>query len=131
VEQPAVSDEDVRRLDRTLRELHFNPERFIDVERAPIEDQPALRKVLAAKQGWVAQEPRSPTARERFLELRRLSETLRPMVADQVQRVTTRRAAAVHELRAARILASREYAFCFFPWEKMRILLLEFPPVTS
>ncbi len=158
VDQPAVTEEDLRRLDRRLRALKFGPERFIEVDRAPHGEREALRQTIAAKQAWIASDvarasspwrmghastvsqgleapatgrlEACPAPRERFLEIRRLSEALRFRVADEVGRTLERRQALERELRAARVLGSREYPFCFYSWEKMRILLLEFPPAT-
>jgi hypothetical protein len=144
VERPAATEEDLRLLDRKLRALRFGPERFIDVEQAPPGDRETLRELIAAKQTWIARQPAVgqtttvpdgleayPTPRQRFVELRRLSEALRPWIEGERQRVIAQRQTLEHQLRAARVLGSREYPFCFYPWEKMRILLLEFPPLTS
>jgi hypothetical protein len=139
VPRPTVGEQDLRRLDRQLRDLHFGPERFLDASQAPPADRQALGELIAAKHDWIGRGPAAepgqpdayPTPRDRFLELRRLSEALRPWVQEQRQRVLAQRQTIEHQLRADRVLGSREYAFCFYPWEKMRILLLEFPPGSS
>jgi hypothetical protein len=128
VKRPAVSEEDLRRIDRELRALHFNPERFIGSHQVPGRERSTVSDLLVAKQDWIERDPSGPNARERYLALRRLSEALRPWVANGVQRAVERRQEVEHQLRAARLLGSREYPFCFYPWDKMQTLLLEFPP---
>jgi hypothetical protein len=69
--------------------------------------------------------------RRRHAELRRLTDALRPYVAAEADRTAARRQELEQQLRAARILGSRDYAWCLYPFEKMRILPLEIPPRRS
>jgi hypothetical protein len=131
VERPAVSEDERRQLEQRLRALWFGPERFIEIDQVPAADRPRVLELLASKQESIARPAEGPIARQRFLEIRRSSEALRPWVADEVLRVTRQRQEVQQRQQAARILGSREYLFCFYSWKKMETLLLEFPPAPA
>ncbi len=117
-----VGEQDLRQVDRQLREWQFHPETFIDGRLAP--DSPAA-KLTEEKRRWVAQEPPRGERRERHLQIARLNQSLQQLVEPARQRLFGQRARLVEELRRQRLLGAREFSFCLFPQETLCSLLLE------
>lgn len=126
--RPAERESELREIDRTLRDLRFNPDRHLDG--AAAEDDTVLR--------WVDQKRRSiaedPPAGRRLKRHRRIVESnehLAPYVENVHRELLQRRPRVREALRAARVLGSREFAFCLFPEERLRNWLLELSAATS
>lgn len=134
IDRPLVKADDLRRTDQLLRELVYHPERFL-ADESPVDVAPhrACRtapELMAAKRAWVETEPTRQTARQRCREIRRLNEALQPCVETQRRHLQAQRERLAEALRAERILAWREYAFCLYPATTLRDFLLAFLPAT-
>src|SRR5262249_21498961 len=111
-------DEDRARLARLLRDLEFNPQRHLDPQALA---DPASRQAVADKERWVEERPATRRGRrERFRELRRVTEALVPAVAGQRDGATSALARCEAGLRANALLRRRDYAFCLYPESALR-----------
>jgi hypothetical protein len=110
--------EDCARLARTLRDLHYNPQRHLPDPQAA---DPALAPLLCEKQNWIARQPAGAQGRrERFHAIRALSEQIGRHVAGQVPVVQRRLGCCTHQVAANAVLQRRDYAFCLFPEGRIR-----------
>ena len=108
-----------RHLARTLRDLHYNPQRHLDA--ADCSD------LARQKQQWIARVPTTRIERrERFHQIRRLSDALRPQVSSQLAQTHTRLEQIDRELAANAVLRRRDYAFCLFPESQLRSFFTRF-----
>lgn len=102
-----------RRLAHELRDLHWNPQRHLDGASAG--------ELVARKRAWIDRRPAGRRGRrERFVELRRLTEQLRPFVADRERRLAEELDRCEHQLQANAVIHRRDYAFCLYPARTMR-----------
>jgi hypothetical protein len=122
VARPAATRDDLRRIDRQLRELTFDPGRHIDPS------DPRAAELAAERAAWVAREAPPGQPSERHLALRRLNDALQPYVSEKRRRLEFERLQVVDGLRRAQMLSSREFAFCLFPEGILRKQLLDFLP---
>ncbi|MFO0881439.1 MAG: hypothetical protein U0840_29415 [Gemmataceae bacterium] len=109
---------DCDRLARTLRDLHYNPQRHLSATEGapgPLQHQ---------KEAWIHRTPDSPTERrERFSRLRHFSDQLRPFVAEQITQTRQLLEETTREVAANAVLRRRDYAFCLFPEARLRPFL--------
>jgi hypothetical protein len=121
---PTVRIEDCRGLRRTLRDLHYNPQRHLpDRVRA----RSVVADLLAQKQVWIAREPAGAgERRERFQAQRRLSEQLRPYLDGREGRVARELEECKRQLQAKAVVQRRDYAFCLYPEEQLREFCRQF-----
>lgn len=112
----------IRELKRRVRDLHWNPERFIDdalLERSPICDWVEEKSAL--------QESEPNTKKERRARSRRfheLNDSLREFVAGPIRETTEAIDRATDEAAARTLMGSREFFFGFHPAQSLRSLLL-------
>lgn len=128
VDYPRVSDEDIRAVDRRLRELQWHPEDHFDADGALSATAPAIAELIAAKRRWIQTTPDQENYRQRFLELRRINAQLGAFLAPERERLQQERGRLAAAARAARILSSREFAFCLFPQAPLREMLFSLLP---
>ncbi len=117
-----MTEEDLRRVDRRLRDLAYHPERIIEQEglAGGDDDRAAL---IAAKRTWIRTPQTPENAAERFREFHRINEALQPWVASERESLVRRRQEIEKSLRREAILSSREYGFCLFPESTLREFL--------
>lgn len=122
IQHPAVSLAEVRQVEQELRELKFTPERSLST-RAGLPDD--VRRILAEKQAWIAQNVPPRQGKPRFRAIRDANLQLQPYVVERREALQKHRAELA--LAAARhgLLGSREYAFALFPEKFLRETLLE------
>jgi hypothetical protein len=109
---------DVRRLDGLLRELHYNPQRHVALDAV-------TRPLVEAKQRWISTADANLDRRTRHQELECINERLQPFVAGQREELIKQRTDLLSQIKRDRVLGSREFAFCAFPAETLRPLLLD------
>jgi hypothetical protein len=103
---PKVTIEDLRKAKHGLRELRYNPQRYL-----PVSGE--LSELLQEKQTLIAQEPTSkPQRRDRCRRLRTINELLqRPLEGERSRREEQLR--HIEEALAMRsVLQRRDYAWC-------------------
>lgn len=117
-EQMARGD-DERTLDQHLRELAFHPEHFLNGAL----NEPAVSELVSQKRRWISTPATAENAKLRCREIRRVNQSLQPWLAPLREQLSAQRQTVAESLRAARILSSREYAFCFYPEQALQALL--------
>lgn len=118
-----TTTEDLRAIDRQLRELTFHPELYVNGDASATE-------LIDEKWRWIRTAPTPQNFRQRFLEIRHINQALQPYADADRQRLLDQRHRVAQALRAEGILSSREYSFCLFPEETLReflAALLPFP----
>ena len=120
VRPPQVQHEDLRYLDRKLRDACFNPQRL------PFETgTPREAELLAEHARLIDNVPDFPAKRKWHAELQRINDQLRTLRADRVAELAVRRGQTVRKLQHAALLGSREYSLVLHPFDGMRQLLLD------
>lgn len=125
VERRGAGGDELRRAAGALRELAFHPERFL--EEAP----PEAARLIAAKQALLGEAAVRSRQRAWCREVRGLNESLQPFVAGSRQRLLAERADLERRRRADALLGWREYAFCLYPADTLRKIMLAFFPDTA
>jgi hypothetical protein len=119
---PQAADDDLRRIDGTLRDVRFNPDRHLADGQV---SSPEIAALVREKGEWLARELPKGQRQARHKGIAEINRRLAPLLAPQCQRLLAERERLAAELRAARLLGSREFSFCLFPEEILRPLLLE------
>jgi hypothetical protein len=117
IDRPWASTEELRAIERELRELRYHPERYLDGLGGTAGES------VSAKRQWVATPQIAENARLRCQAIRRANAALQPKVADRRQQLERRQAETVRRLHAEGVLAWREYAFCLYPETTLREFL--------
>jgi hypothetical protein len=120
---PSTSDT-MKRAARRLRDLQFNPDRYLD---EPTKRQEPTRRLLERKQALVREDPVLAAAKkDRFHALRamnaQLAELLQNDRAEQENLLATSR----KEVAANALLDSRDYSFCLYPEAALREFMMRF-----
>jgi hypothetical protein len=113
--------EKVRSLERRRRDLHWNPERFIDdglLERAPICGWVEEKSALQENEPVTKKDRRARSRR-----FRELNDELRAFVSVPARETAESLERANAEAAARSLMGSREFFFGFHPSESLRSLL--------
>jgi hypothetical protein len=113
------SADDERSARRLVRDIHWNPQRHLPPDAEDWHDMVEARQRVTVQ-------PDQTWRKERFKELRRLTDRIRTRVADieaEARRAAERTSA---EVAANAILRRRDYAFCLFPESILRPFLTQF-----
>src|SRR5262249_3912375 len=119
--------EDCRRLERELRDVHWNPQRHLG-------KAPAFRGLAEERQEGVERgrenrpgpPRRGPSGGERFRRLRELTERLRVAVEGRERELRGELEECERQLRANAVLRRRDYAFCLYPEALLRPFCAQF-----
>jgi hypothetical protein len=110
-----VSPEDCRRLARQLRDLHYNPQRHLDMVSDP-DARVTAEEMAAQKQAWVMKAVTDKRGRrERFRVLRSLTKDLETLLTGREEQLRGELGRCEERLQANAILRRRDYAFCLYP----------------
>lgn len=121
--------DDLRVVERELRELTFHPELYINRDDAhEVDPQVDPQSLIAEKFRWIRTEPTPDNSRQRCLEIRRINESLQPFVVADRARLVEERDRINHGLRAESVLSSRDYAFCLYPADLLRECFAQLVP---
>jgi len=118
IEHRTVSDSEIRANHLKLRELQFNPQRYLI-------STPEAASLVGAKQRLIATQPPPDRPRERHLQITQLNDAMQPMVEQQRTKLLRERSKLIEQARIDKTLGSREYSFCLFPEAILRPLLLD------
>ncbi len=114
----ATGPQDVRRLARLARDLHYNPQRYLGP--SPAVD-PLTAELLARRQESVADRPEDAADKKRrWRTLQSLTEQLRPAVEGRRRLALRQLERARKQLEGNAVLRRRDYAFCLHPAEELR-----------
>ncbi|MBI3469022.1 MAG: hypothetical protein HY000_38960 [Planctomycetes bacterium] len=112
-----ATTEEVRRLQRTVRDLTYNPDRHLD--RQLLSDE-RLAASVQAKWKHIRSEPGSRAERRnRFTQIRQLNEFIAQSVPGVRDEVVERLDRARAGVRANAIISNRDWAFCVYPAETL------------
>jgi len=120
IEHGTVDDGAIRAIDQQLRDLTYNPDRYVEGDATQ-----SAAAWIEQKQRWVATAQTRENARLRCHAIREANENLQPMVADERSKLRQRREQLARAQRAAAVLGSREYSFCLYQSGPLRDFLLE------
>ena len=118
IDRPHVGRDDLLRITKTLRDLDFNPQRHL-------EDSSEVRHLRAAKAALLAVPAQIGKKLERHRQITQLNNDMQPFVMPLRKTLLDRQTRVVQQLRAERLLGSREYAFCLFAERTLRPFLLD------
>lgn len=119
IHHPVATEEDVRAMNQRLRDAWFHPERYVAVIDAEVAE------LVQQKRHWYEQQLPRGTRLARHRMIAAVNETLRTHLVASRDRWLVERTELVHRARRHALLASREFAFCLFPEEELRRVLLE------
>jgi hypothetical protein len=113
--------EDLKRAERLVRDLHWNPQRHlppgtaVDLiqRKAALARNEPLRADHAARQAW-------------FRALQETTEQLRPLVAEQIPDAEAEAARIRSEIRGNEVLRRRDFAWVLYPEAVLKPFLLRF-----
>ncbi len=115
------TDDDLRRAERLVRDLHWNPQRHLTVGQVP--------RLSTDKAALAAAEPpftNRPERKKWFRDLSEVTDRLRPFVADQIPAAEAESARVRAEVHANTILKRRDYSWVLYPEERLRPFLQRF-----
>jgi hypothetical protein len=118
--------ESVRRTQRYLRDLQWNPQFQIETERT---DHSIAVQLIAEKERLIRSEPPSTdhtSRREWFRSLQHVTERLRPFVKEKIAGAEESLRLAQVELEGNRVLRRRDYAWMLYPETVLRPFLQQF-----
>lgn len=121
-----VDENSLRGLKRELRELEFQPERHLSSGSANALEARAL--IAEKLQLITLSPPPGQDSKTRFARLAEINKQLRVHVAEKRSLLEEQLAHSRTQVRARRMLRSREFSFCLFPLDKIRGFLLEIRP---
>jgi hypothetical protein len=107
---------DLASIDRGLRDLEYNPDRYLG---EPLGDE--TRKLLLRKQEAIAFEGNTRSERlARFRTIRSINEALQPLVRASAHSLQTLRSHVLADLHWNRVVQDREYSFVLHSQERLR-----------
>ncbi|MEX0979051.1 MAG: hypothetical protein WDZ48_09380 [Pirellulales bacterium] len=118
IERAGATPDDARRVDHQIRELLYQPERFL-----PPSPDAQADALVREKRQWIATTPTPENARLRCREIRRINQALQPSIAAARRQLLDERQQAASVLRSRAVLASRDHAFCLYPADALRSLM--------
>jgi len=115
-----VSVAERRRLVRELRDVHYNPQRYLP-------DESAAAALAAEKQVWIERAPdNKQERRERFEKLRALTAQLREPLRRRESELQAELAACERLLQTNAVLRRRDYSFVLYPEAMLREFCTQF-----
>ena len=121
-----ATDADVKRADRLVRDLHWNPQRHLSEAN---QTRPEVVELARGRERVVAAEPPAgdhAARREWFRRLQQLTEQLRPFVFKQVAPAMANLTRTRVEAAANAALCRRDYSWVLYPEETLRPFLQQF-----
>ncbi len=116
-----VQRQDRDRMARLLRDLRWNPQRYL-----PKGDS-EWRELSTRKQNLIAEAPADAVGKlERFLDLRSVTTRLGTPLVESVCRLRDNLTVADRNLEANEVLRRRDYSFCLYPGEMLRSFCWQF-----
>jgi hypothetical protein len=116
----AVTPADRRRLAREVRDLHWNPQHYLDGDAA-------ARTLIESKRALIAEEPRDDRGRRaRFESIRTVTERLRATVGEREETLRRQLGLCDRQLQANTVLRRRDYSLCLYPDAVLRPFCTQF-----
>ncbi len=108
---------DVGHTERKLRDLRFNPDRFVT-------ETPETAPLIAEKHRLVQQDAQPGQGKQRHDEIVKVNESLQSWVASYRNQLLEQLEDLKLQQRNNAVLSSREYSFCLYPEESLRNWIL-------
>ena len=124
LQKTGASSEDMRHCDARLRDLIFNPDRVLR-QSANLKTSLDCENWIAEKQQWIATPLTPENGATRHQAIQRCNTALQPFVQELSDAFHAERKQLVEKIRADKILAARDYAFCLFPENLLGEFLLD------
>ncbi|MDA1053255.1 MAG: hypothetical protein O3C40_22615 [Planctomycetota bacterium] len=118
IEHHAVSDAEILAIQLQLRELRFNPQRYLG-------SSPEAASLVQAKQQLIAMPSQSGQGIERHRRIAQINDAMQPMVEQERIKLLHQRTNLIEQARVGKLLGSREFSFCLFPETTLQPLLLD------
>jgi hypothetical protein len=118
--------ERVKRMERRLRDLHWNPQFYLSPEHAA---HPTVKQLLTEKDRLTRSEPPltdHPARRHWFRALQEVTDHLRPFVAEQIPTAEEDNRLVRAEVEANGVLQRRDYAWVLYPEATLRPFLQQY-----
>ena len=131
VRPPRAPQENYRKTMRELRDLKFNPERYIDQSETLPSEVSKLDAIVAEKLKWVSERKVPETAKRRHDAIVAANEALQPFISGRRVRLRTKLSQLAEAERIRSILHIREWPFCIFAEPTLRNLLLDSHATTT
>jgi hypothetical protein len=132
IDHPRGVADELRQARQTLRQLIYQPERFIETDAAKTastsqpgterEDGEPVRSI-EIKRSWLAKAPTPENGHDRFHAIRAANEALQTWVQRRRSQLVSRIDELQRTARSESILSSREYSFCLYPEPMLREFL--------
>lgn len=121
-----VTEDDVKQVDRLLREFTFHPEQQLD-EHLYANDQQRqkAKSIIAEKHRWIHNTPTDVTSRQRHEQIVDINRQLQTFLVEQRQMLERKRTDLSKALDKEKVFSSREYSFCLFPENSLPKNLLD------
>jgi tRNA A37 N6-isopentenylltransferase MiaA len=113
-------------LQQALRNLRYHPEAKLELATLAEGDRQRVSQLLEQKQTWIHTTKTADNAATRHRHIVSSNTALAAWTAPQREQLEAELSDSLRQLRANQLLDSREYPFCLFPREQLRIFLLDF-----
>lgn len=116
-----------RRRQRELRDMTYQPDRFL-----PLQRKLEFAELLREKQDCISHEGANHAERlERFQRIRAINGQLHPLVQPAIDRLQAEQAECRRRMEQDAIAHRRDYAFCLYPEEMLRTFFHHVIPLTK
>ena len=122
IDRPDATPDVLRSARRRLRDLQFNPQRYLDLEAA---EKSEARRLCDDKQRWIETDLPHGQRLQRHRAMSDINDRLQQFTVDQRQQQAARCDEIAAELRMVRLLGARDFSFCLFSEETLFPFLLE------
>jgi hypothetical protein len=119
---PAVDKRQLDHLNRTLRDLRYHPEHYLDDH---IREDDQVSPLIKEKRCWIARKLPRGKRLARHEAIERVNEALRERLSAKREEIVRRRDATADLLSRVSMWRSREWSFCLFPETYLPPRLLE------
>ena len=126
IDHPPTSPEHYRQLRQELRNLRYHPELIIDRDQLSEAQRLSFDKLSAEKNKWISLSKTPENCEQRHQAIEQVNRQLNELAVNRREEIVKELAELDHQLRADRLLESREYPFCLFPQATIQDFLLDF-----
>ena len=124
LKQSGVSLEGLRAVDRQLRDLRFNPDRYLKQNQI-VSGSSDAQTWIEEKQTWVETPLTPENGSKRHRAIAQCNQALQPFVRKAIAALSAERHAVAQKLSADKVLSDRDYAFCLFPEPLLQEFVLD------
>ncbi len=123
--QKRTNASEIRQIEQTLRDMRFNPDRYLCVEDFPAEEKEAIAKLISDKQHALQQLPENNHFAHRHQKIEQANQSLQAYLQANRSLLQEKLAKLKKQFRGDTIAFSREFPFCLFSEASLQNLLLD------